>query len=270
MTPLGGCAPPLPLASSGGTDHTNPQRRKAGLRSAFTLVELLVVVAVVALLAALLLPALSRSQAAARRIRCLANLQQLGLAGQMYWDDNAGAAFRYRGAFTNGGDVYWFGWLARGTEGARRFDWAQGALQPYLGGRGVENCPALNTSAAGFKLKATGASFGYGYNLHLSAPVAEPPVNVQRLARPSEIVFLADAAQVNTFQAPASPANPMLEEFYYVSATEATAHFRHAGLANAVFCDGHAAAERMAPGTSDSRLPAAGVARLRADRLRVP
>jgi prepilin-type processing-associated H-X9-DG protein len=234
------------------------------------LVELLVVITLIGVLAAMLLPALSRSQAAARRIRCTANLQQLGLAGQMYWDDHAGAAFRYRGVFTNGGDVYWFGWLARGAEGARRFDVTAGALHPYLGGRGVGTCPALNTAVAGFKLKATGAAFGYGYNLHLSAPESGPAINVHRLSGSDGLVFLADAAQVNTFQAPASPENPMLEEFYYVAAGEPTAHFRHAGVANAVFCDGHVAPERPLTNTVDSRLPRARVARLRAEILRVP
>lgn len=237
---------------------------------AFSLVELLVVVAVIGLLAAVLLPALARSQAAARRIRCVANLHQLGLAAQLYWDDHAGGAFRYRGAFTNGGDVYWFGWLARGAEGTRRFDPAAGALHPYLGDRGVAVCPALNYAAPDFKLKATGAAWGYGYNLHLSAPDGQPAVNVHRLPQPAQTAFLADAAQVNTFQPPASPDNPLLEEFYYLSAHEPTAHFRHDGAANAVFCDGHTASERPLAGTLDTRLPRANVARLRPEVLTVP
>src|SRR5213593_4550457 len=97
--------------------------RHSGFRVslAFTLLEMLSVIALLALLVALLLPALSRSKASARQIRCAANLRQLGLAAQMYWDDNNGNAFRYRGAATNHGDLYWFGWLARGNEGAREF-----------------------------------------------------------------------------------------------------------------------------------------------------
>jgi prepilin-type processing-associated H-X9-DG protein/prepilin-type N-terminal cleavage/methylation domain-containing protein len=234
-----------------------------------TLVELLVVVAVVSLLAGLLLPALGRSKAGARRVQCVGNLRQLGLAVQMYWDENEGNAFRYRGASTNGGDLYWFGWLERGAEGSRRFDATQGALFPYLGGRGVEVCPSLNTAMASFKRKASGSSYGYGYNLEFSPPAKEAPLKVSQVQQPSGTVVLADAAQVNTFQPPASPQNPMLEEFYYLSLHEPTAHFRHDGLANAVFCDGHVGRETPEPGSVDSRLPRQLVGRLPARLLEV-
>lgn len=237
---------------------------------AFTLIELLVVMSVIAILVAVLLPSLNRSKSSARRIQCVSNLRQFGLAGQMYWDDNAGSAFRWRGAATNGGQIYWFGWLENGNEGARRFDHMQGALQPYLAGRGIEICSALNYLSPQFKLKATGASYGYGYNLFLSAPPNQPPLNVARLPQPTEIVFLADAAQVNTFQAPASPQHPMLEEFYYVNTTEATAHFRHRQTANAAFCDGHVAQEKPLPDSLDARMLNQTVGRLRSEILVVP
>jgi prepilin-type N-terminal cleavage/methylation domain-containing protein len=58
--------------------------------SAFTLIERLIVIAIIVILAALLLPALARGKATAQRIKCVSNLQQLGLTTQMYWDDNGG------------------------------------------------------------------------------------------------------------------------------------------------------------------------------------
>ena len=57
---------------------------------AFTLVELLVVIAVIAILAALLLPALSRAKESARSVNCKSNLKQLQLCWHMYGDDYAG------------------------------------------------------------------------------------------------------------------------------------------------------------------------------------
>jgi len=235
----------------------------------FSLVELLVVIAVIAILASLLLPVLSAAKRRAHDAVCSGNLRQLGLAGQMYWSDNDHRAFSYRSESVDGGNLFWFGWLERGGEGARRFDLAKGALQPYLGGSGVETCPRLVYVDSRFKLKAIGAAYGYGYNLHLAGGLAGRGVRISRLAKPGSTVFLADAAQVNTFQSPASREHPMLEEFYYVNDRERTAHFRHAWKAMVAFCDGHVGQSGFVTGSIDDRMSTHRVGRLPGELLRV-
>ena len=61
-------------------------RLEAGL--AFTLIELLVVIAIIGILAALLLPVLGQGKVRARAAACLSNLHQVGVALQMYVDEN--------------------------------------------------------------------------------------------------------------------------------------------------------------------------------------
>lgn len=64
--------------------------RSSRRADAFTLVELLVVIAIIGLLAALLLPALDQAQSRARRIECVGNLKQTGLATHLFANEHGG------------------------------------------------------------------------------------------------------------------------------------------------------------------------------------
>ena len=75
-------------------------------RSAFTLVELLVVIGIIALLISILLPALQRAQRHARMAACLSNQRQLVLALMMYAGENQGYLPGGKAMFAAGGNFF--------------------------------------------------------------------------------------------------------------------------------------------------------------------
>ena len=210
----------------------------------FTLIELLVVVGVIGLLAGLLLPAFGRARAMAQKAYCANNLHYLGQALHMYWQDNGGRFFPYREETPDGTLWYWGLETGGGPEGTRKLDKSKARLAAYFPNTGgIEICPALPYTKPYFKQKYAIASYGYGLNVYLlegTPQYARSAVqSSDDIAAPAQTITFTDAAQVNTWQAPASPDRPMLEEWYYLDAQPPPKfHFRHAGACNAAFADG--------------------------------
>jgi prepilin-type N-terminal cleavage/methylation domain-containing protein/prepilin-type processing-associated H-X9-DG protein len=118
--------------------------------AAFTLVELLVVIGIIALLVGILLPSLARARESARATQCLSNMRQVGLAFTMFANAHGGhlpqtgsrdgvAPFDVNGVQTNV-NVRWFG----GFYGSpQRFHGPASMLEEYWGQADVGGCPSF-------------------------------------------------------------------------------------------------------------------------------
>jgi len=234
----------------GGSFYRHPRTHLQARSFAFTLLELLAVIAIVGLLSAMILPAIHKARQSAKQASCASNLRQLHLATTMYLAENDWKMFPFAQQVPEG-RLWYFGLeggYAMGTpEGTRPLDKTRARLYPYIRSiGGIEVCPSFDYRSGHLKLKFRGASYGYGINYYILN--SEFPKE-----KDSQITLFADCAQVNTFQPPASPSNPLLEEFYYINAYEKTAHFRHGKRANVVFCDGHVRAIEPSRGSLDPR-----------------
>ncbi len=159
-------------------------------RGGFTLIEVLVVVAIIALLVAILLPTLSKAREQARRVNCASNLGQFQLASFYYLGAFNGvfAPHRYP---TPSGERQWFHLLER-----------------YAKGQALARCPSIsieqdrNTWSWGYDAR----NLGYGYNAfflgHYSHPdglkwgtyiAAENWWREGQVKRPSDTILFGDS-----------------------------------------------------------------------------
>jgi prepilin-type N-terminal cleavage/methylation domain-containing protein len=247
-------------------------------KHAFTLIELLVVISVIAVLMAILMPALQRVRAQAQLTVCRNNLRNYGLTGRMYSDDN-------RGEFP-----YSFTWLYARNETCTwhnparnldRFPEFAGCMWPYLKGQDINLCPQFDVVAREMSCSVCrGATipvkpqYGYTMNSYLNGdgwgavPAQHIPAGIQKLKMESQVKHPAQTfyfgeenswaiegfsrAGINDNNLRALP-NGTTDCFATFHKTRSTA--RNEGISFAVFVDSHVEEVSPYPPKNDENAP---------------
>lgn len=194
--------------------------------AAFTIIELLVVITILSILAALLSPALKNARDKARQIACMNNLRQFGLGIQCWSSDHSGELYPY----CPGATWYWWGRSNEFGEGA--------AFAPYVGNaHGLYHweilyCPSISAASPGIYASAppnwADCPYGsLGYAMNREVYRADPPLTFSNFGSDlSRVIVLMDASGQYSID---------------VWSGVSSAGARHGGFHNTLFMDGHVA-----------------------------
>ncbi|MDR1281237.1 MAG: prepilin-type N-terminal cleavage/methylation domain-containing protein [Opitutaceae bacterium] len=183
----------------------------------FTLVELLTVIAIIGILAAIIIPVAGKVRDSARNAQCLGNLRQTGVAARLYIEDNKGMSPPTSSVYSDKLWPYAYSIPLRSRTSP------QDELPNNLTGT-IFECPKAGSDTVTPRRS-------YGMNGKLGQPLVKigeedgKPINAIRMANvtiPSQAPFFGDSKASSAFYG--QFANP-----------------RHNGKANICFADGHAA-----------------------------
>jgi len=211
----------------------------------FSLVELLVVIALLSLLAAMILPALLSAKRKAQRAYCAHNVGQLGVALQGLVSDSNAYPLQFED------EIAWPLLLERSELSGGKL-----SRTPVFSDRGVWRCPSAARSST---IPEIAGYLDYGYNVWGLSPWGDPhplglgatqesgpagslakPVAESSVAKPSEMMAIGDGFRGGNgiIQDGVSFLWRTGRSEDYPGSTK-RAYSRHQGKANVVFCDGH-------------------------------
>jgi prepilin-type processing-associated H-X9-DG protein len=237
---------------------------------------LLVVIAIIAILAALLLPALARANAEARLIECKNKLHQMGIALEMYVDDYRSQYPLYKGTTSPEGENWPLSWEnslgfyyppppggvvfnpLNWTNASSHCPGYKGVVFAFIGLDFIGSY-AYNQYGASRYVDAAGVPHGYGFRSWPDAPLKQSEV-----VAPSEMIAITEARTMvgiytgNFSGYPSgsfvgcdweAPGNSTVDPFTVVIQNPP----QHGRLFNVVFCDGHVAATKVTDLLQDSK-----------------
>lgn len=193
----------------------------------FTLVELLVVIAVIAILSSLLLPALKKAKEKGCGIYCMNNLKQQGLSCVMYMDDHKGFAPQVGMGddASNSNNNRWWVWMVRNGYIGKGYP----TYAHYHYGRVSEKNKAPILYCPSYAIKE---NYNCSYVMNaLNSSSYGAPFRVSNVAKPSKTIFIGDGDESSAGR----------WQMYAVAASDVafTAPARiHFGGANILFLDG--------------------------------
>ena len=130
------------------TAHPARTHRGTASHRAFTLIEVLVVIAIIAILAAMLLPALEKAKARGKQIACINHLRQLATGWQMYAADNNSRLVENLPA-AQGTNSWVTGSMRITSEATNTTLIRQGKLFPYASHTAIYRCPCDQSHTQG-------------------------------------------------------------------------------------------------------------------------
>jgi prepilin-type processing-associated H-X9-DG protein len=231
---------------------------------AFSLVELLVVIATIAMLMSILMPALAGARAQGIAAVCRSNIRQLVLANIGYSNENDGFCVPAASDIWDGAGGYhrWHGVRDSKDE---PFDPLRGPLVEYLSDGKVKECPGRVRFVRGENWEESfeKGCGGYGYNMtYLGSCLWQAGLSFKeryrqttrmlKISRLAETLMFADCAmsleegsyiEYSFAEPPYFVINGQLFTGMYSSPS---IHFRHRGRANIGWADGHISSKEMA------------------------